>query len=375
LPFRDPGPPRETPLRRTVRVGIVGVGNCASSFVQGLSYYRDANANEPVPGLMNIELGGYHVGDVEISAAFDIAAAKVGRDVSEAILAPPNNTQRFSPVAKTGVIVRRGKTLDGLGKYLRDEIPESEEAEADVAGILEETKTDVVVSYLPVGSQRATEWYAERALEAGCAFVNCIPVFIASNPEWRRRFEAKGLPIIGDDIKSQVGATIVHRVLANLFRERGVRLDRTYQLNFGGNSDFQNMLERERLESKKISKTQAVTSQLDIPLPAEDIHVGPSDYVPWLSDRKWAYIRMEGTTFGGVPLNVELKLEVWDSPNSAGIVIDAVRCAKLARDRGIGGALIGPSSYFMKSPPEQFTDAEARERTIRFIKGEGETTH
>ncbi len=360
---------------RTVRVGLVGVGNCASSFVQGLSYYRDANANEPVPGLMNIELGGYHVRDVEISAAFDVSAAKVGREVSEAIFAEPNNTQRFAAVPRTGVIVRRGKTLDGLGKYLRNEIAESQEAEADVTGLLEESKTDVVVSYLPVGSQRATEWYAERALEAGCAFVNCIPVFIASNPDWRKRFEAKGLPIIGDDIKSQVGATIVHRVLANLFRERGVRLDRTYQLNFGGNTDFQNMLERERLESKKISKTQAVTSQLDIPLPAKDVHVGPSDYVPWLSDRKWAYIRMEGTTFGGVPLNVELKLEVWDSPNSAGIVIDAVRCAKLARDRGLGGALVGPSSYFMKSPPQQFTDSEARERTIRFINGEGETTH
>jgi myo-inositol-1-phosphate synthase len=360
---------------RTVRVGIVGVGNCASSFVQGLSYYRDASANEPVPGLMNIELGGYHVGDVEVSAAFDIGATKVGRDVSEAILAKPNNTQRFAPVPKAGVLVRRGKTLDGRGKYLRDEIEESDEAEADVAGILQESKTDVLVSYLPVGSQQATEWYAERALEAGCAFVNCIPVFIASNPDWRKRFEAKGLPIIGDDIKSQVGATIVHRVLANLFRERGVRLDRTYQLNFGGNSDFQNMLERERLESKKISKTQAVTSQLDIPLPPEDVHVGPSDYVPWLSDRKWAYIRMEGTTFGGVPLNVELKLEVWDSPNSAGIVIDAVRCAKLARDRGIGGALVGPSSYFMKSPPQQFTDSEARERTIDFINGHDETTH
>src|SRR5919112_15619 len=361
--------------RKTVRVGIVGVGNCASSFVQGLSYYRDANANEPVPGLMNIELGGYHVGDVEISAAFDVSAAKVGRDVSEAILAQPNNTQRFAAVPRMGVTVRRGKTLDGLGKYLRDEIAESEEAEADVTAILEESRTDVVVSYLPVGSQRATEWYAERALEAGCAFVNCIPVFIASNPDWRRRFEERGLPIVGDDIKSQVGATIVHRMLANLFRERGVRLDRTYQLNFGGNTDFQNMLERERLESKKISKTQAVASQLDIPLAPEDIHVGPSDHVPWLTDRKWAYIRMEGTTFGGVPLNVELKLEVWDSPNSAGIVIDAVRCAKLARDRGIGGALIGPLSYFMKSPPEQFTDSEARERTIRFIKGEGETTH
>jgi myo-inositol-1-phosphate synthase len=343
--------------------------------VQGLSYYRDAKANEPVPGLMNIELGGYHVGDVEISSAFDVSAAKVGCDVSEAIFAAPNNTHRFANVPATGVVVRRGKTLDGLGKYLRDKVEESDSAEADVTSVLEATRTDVVVSYLPVGSQKATEWYAERALEAGCAFVNCIPVFIASNPEWRRRFEAKGLPIIGDDIKSQVGATIVHRVLANLFRERGVRLDRTYQLNFGGNSDFENMLERERLESKKISKTQAVTSQLDIPLPSEDIHVGPSDYVPWLTDRKWAYIRMEGTTFGGVPLNVELKLEVWDSPNSAGIVIDAVRCAKLARDRRIGGALIGPSSYFMKSPPQQFTDSEARERTIRFINGEGETTH
>jgi myo-inositol-1-phosphate synthase len=361
--------------RRSVRVGIIGVGNCASSFVQGLSYYRDANANEPVPGLMNVELGGYHVGDVEIASAFDIAAAKVGRDLAQAIVAPPNNTQRFADVPETGIVVQRGRTLDGLGKYLRDQIPESDEPEADVARVLADSRTDVVVSYLPVGSQEATEYYAERALEAGCAFVNCIPVFIASKPEWRRRFEMKGLPIIGDDIKSQVGATIVHRVLANLFRERGVRLDRTYQLNFGGNADFQNMLERERLESKKISKTQAVTSQLDIPLPPEDVHVGPSDFVPWLSDRKWAYIRMEGTTFGGVPLNVELKLEVWDSPNSAGIVIDAVRCAKLARDRGIGGALIGPSSYFMKSPPEQFTDAEARERTIRFIRGETESTH
>ena len=360
---------------RKVRVGIVGVGNCASSFVQGLSYYRDAKGNEPVPGLMNVEIGGYHIGDVEVSAAFDINASKVGRDVSEAIFAQSNNTQRFSAVPQSGIIVHRGKTLDGIGKYLRDEIEESGEDEADVAEILRQSKTDVLVSYLPVGSQKASEWYAERALEAGCAFVNCIPVFIASNADWRKRFEAKGLPVVGDDIKSQVGATIVHRVLANLFRERGVRLDRTYQLNFGGNSDFQNMLERERLESKKISKTQAVTSQLDIPLPAEDVHVGPSDYVPWLSDRKWAYIRMEGTTFGGVPLNVELKLEVWDSPNSAGIVIDAVRCAKLARDRGIGGALIGPSSYFMKSPPQQFTDGEARERTIRFINGEDETTH
>jgi myo-inositol-1-phosphate synthase len=355
---------------RKVRVGIVGVGNCASSFVQGLSYYKDAKGNEPVPGLMNVDIGGYHISDVEVSAAFDVNATKVGRDVSEAIFTAPNNTQRFSAVPESGIIVHRGKTLDGLGKYLREEIEESDQDEADVTEILRQSKTDVLVSYLPVGSQKATEWYAERALEAGCAFVNCIPVFIASNPEWRKRFEERGLPIIGDDIKSQVGATIVHRVLANLFRERGVRLDRTYQLNFGGNTDFQNMLERERLESKKISKTQAVSSQLDIPLPAGDIHVGPSDHVPWLTDRKWAYIRLEGTTFGGVPLNMEVKLEVWDSPNSAGIVIDAVRCAKLAMDRKIGGALTGPSSYFMKSPPQQFTDNEARERTIRFIDGD-----
>ena len=355
---------------KKLRVGIVGVGNCASSFVQGLTYYRDAQANEPVPGLMHASLGGYHVSDIEISAAFDVNAAKVGRDVSDAIMAPPNNTTRFAAVRPTGVRVERGETLDGLGQYLREEIEESDAPTADVARVLERTRTDVLVSYLPVGSQRATEWYVERALEAGCAFVNCIPVFIASNPDWRRRFEARRLPIVGDDIKSQVGATIVHRVLANLFRERGVRLDRTYQLNFGGNTDFQNMLERERLESKKLSKTRAVTSQLDVPMAPENIHVGPSDYVPWLSDRKFCYIRMEGTTFGGVPLNVELKLEVWDSPNSAGIVIDAVRCAKLALDRGVGGALVGPSSYFMKSPPQQFTDAEARERTLRFIDGE-----
>jgi myo-inositol-1-phosphate synthase len=353
-----------------VRVGIVGVGNCASSLVQGLSYYRDASGNEPVPGLMNVELGGYHVGDVEVSAAFDVNASKVGRDVAEAIFAHPNNTQRFALVPPSGIRVHRGPTLDGIGKYLRDTVHESDEPEADVADVLRRSGTDVLVSYLPVGSQRATEFYAEKALEAGCAFVNCIPVFIASNPDWRRRFEERGLPIVGDDIKSQVGATIVHRMLANLFRERGVRLDRTYQLNFGGNTDFQNMLERERLESKKISKTQAVTSQLDIPLPAGDVHVGPSDHVPWLTDRKWAHIRLEGTAFGGVPLNVELKLEVWDSPNSAGIVIDAVRCAKIALDRKIGGALTGPSSYFMKSPPQQFTDNEARERTIRFVDGD-----
>jgi len=353
-----------------VRVGLVGVGNCASSFVQGLTYYSDARANEPVPGLMNADLGGYHVSDVEISAAFDVSADKVGRDVAEAIYAKPNNTFRFADVNPTGVIVERGRTLDGLGRYLREDVRESELPEADVGERLASTRTDVLVSYLPVGSQRATEWYAEQALGAGCAFVNCIPVFIASNPMWRRKFERRGLPLIGDDIKSQVGATIVHRMLANLFRERGVRLDRTYQLNFGGNSDFKNMLERDRLESKRISKTQSVLSQLEIPLPAGDIHVGPSDHVPWLTDRKWAYIRMEGTTFGGVPLSLELKLEVWDSPNSAGVVIDAVRCAKLALDRRIGGALAGPSSYFMKSPPQQFADHEARRRTLQFVSGE-----
>jgi myo-inositol-1-phosphate synthase len=352
-----------------VRVGIVGVGNCASSFVQGLSYYAEADGNEPLPGLMNVDIGSYHVRDVEISAAFDVNARKVGRDVAEAIWAAPNNTFKFSDVKPTGVPVARGRTLDGLGRYLREDIAESDEPEADVAEMLHDSRTDVLVSYLPVGSQKASEWYAERALEAGCAYVNCIPVFLASNPAWRSRFERAGLPLIGDDIKSQVGATIVHRVLANLFRERGVRVDRTYQLNFGGNSDFKNMLERERLASKKISKTQSVTSQFDVPLAPGDIHVGPSDHVPWLTDRKWAYIRIEGTTFGGVPLNAELKLEVWDSPNSAGVVIDAVRCARLAMDRGIGGALVAPSSYFMKSPPQQFTDGEARTRTIAFIRG------
>jgi myo-inositol-1-phosphate synthase len=354
-----------------VRVGIVGVGNCASSFVQGLSYYRKARTNEPVPGLMNVDLGGYHVGDVEVSAAFDVSAAKVGCDIAEAIGAAPNNTFRFADVKRTGVEVRRGPTLDGIGRYLVDDITESDAAQADVTDVLTQSRTDVLVSYLPVGSQRATEYYAERALEAGCAFVNCIPVFIASNAKWRKRFEQARLPIIGDDIKSQVGATIVHRVLATLFRERGVRLDRTFQLNFGGNSDFKNMLERERLVSKKISKTQSVTSQFEVPLAADDIHVGPSDHVPWLTDRKWAYIRLEGTTFGGVPLSAELKLEVWDSPNSAGVVIDAVRCARLAMDRRLGGALIGPSSYFMKSPPRQFSDGEARNRTAEFIKGDG----
>jgi myo-inositol-1-phosphate synthase len=352
-----------------VRIGIVGVGNCASSLVQGISYYREASSNEPVPGLMNAAIGGYHVKDIEISSAFDVSARKVGQDVASAIWQQPNNTQRFADVAATGVVVNRGRTLDGIGRYLQDEIELSDRDEADVSGILASTRTDVLVSYLPVGSQKATEWYAERALEAGCGFVNCIPIFIASDPAWQNRFRKAGLPLIGDDIKSQVGATIVHRVLANLFRERGVRLDRTYQLNVGGNADFKNMLERDRLTSKKISKTQAVTSQFDVPPDPDNVHVGPSDFVPWLTDRKLAYIRLEGTTFGGVPLSAEVKLEVWDSPNSAGVVIDAVRCAKLAMDRGIGGALVGPSSYFMKSPPQQFTDEEARARTIEFLKG------
>jgi myo-inositol-1-phosphate synthase len=356
--------------RKKLRVGIVGVGNCASSLVQGLSHYAEATTNEPPPGLMHVELGGYHVGDIEIAAAFDVHAGKVGRDVGEAIFAPPNNTMVFARPATTGVVVQRGPTLDGIGQYLAGDIEEASAPPVDVAQALKDTGAEILVSYLPVGSQRATEYYAEQALEAGCAFVNCIPVFIASNPVWAKRFERRGLPIIGDDIKSQVGATIIHRMLANLFRERGVRIDRTYQLNFGGNADFKNMLERERLTSKKISKTQSVASQLDVPLEADDIHVGPSDFVPWLTDRKWAHIRVEGTTFGGVPLNVELKLEVWDSPNSAGIVIDAVRCAKLGLDRKLAGPLLEPSSYFMKSPPEQYTDNEARERTLRFIDGE-----
>ncbi len=353
-----------------VRVAIVGIGNCASSLVQGVIFYRDADVGQRVPGLMNVALGGYHVRDLTFCAAFDIAAPKVGRDLAEAIGAEPNNTAVFAAVPPTGITVHRGPTLDGIGQYVRGAVIESEASPIDVAAALRRSEADVLVSYLPVGSEQATRWYAEQALAAGCAFVNCIPVFIASDPAWATRFAAKRLPIVGDDIKSQVGATIVHRVLANLFRERGVRLDRTYQLNFGGNTDFQNMLERDRLESKKLSKTRAVTSQLSEPLSDADAHVGPSDHVPWLEDRKWCYIRMEGTTFGDMPINCELKLEVWDSPNSAGVVIDAVRCAKLALDRGIGGALTGPSSYFMKSPPEQFTDHEARLRTEAFIRGE-----
>jgi myo-inositol-1-phosphate synthase len=357
-------------LSKKIRVAIIGVGNCASSLVQGVEFYKNASADEQVPGLMHVNLGGYHISDIEWTAAFDINITKVGKDLSEAIWAEPNNTFKFAEVPHLNTPVYRGMTHDGLGKYLSMVITKAPGPTADIVRILRETKTDVVISYLPVGSEMATKWYVEQILEAGCAFINCVPVFIASQDYWRKRFEEKKLPIIGDDIKSQVGATIVHRVLTNLFDERGVRLDRTYQLNFGGNTDFYNMLERDRLESKKISKTNAVTSQLPYQLPEDAVHVGPSDHVPWLTDRKWCYIRMEGTTFGNVPLNLELKLEVWDSPNSAGVVIDAIRCAKLALDRGLGGALYAPSSYFMKTPPEQYTDNEARRRTEAFITGE-----
>ena len=355
-----------------IRVAIIGVGNCASSLVQGIEFYHRAAAGSPIPGIMHIELGGYHIGDIEVVAAFDVAAGKVGCDLADAIVASPNNTERFTSVPPTGIEVRRGPTHDGIGRYLRDIVIESPAAEDDVVETLRDSGAEVVVSYLPVGAEVASRWYAEQALAARCAFVNCIPVFLAKDPRWCRRFEEHGLPLIGDDVKSQVGATIVHRVLANLFRERGVRVDRTYQLNFGGNSDFRNMLERERLLSKKRSKTDSLTSQLGQTLSDADAHIGPSDFVPWLTDRKCCYIRLEGTSFGNLPVNCELKLEVWDSPNSAGVVIDAIRCAKLALDRGIGGALIGPSSYFMKSPPEQFTDYEARARTEAFIRGEPE---
>jgi myo-inositol-1-phosphate synthase len=354
---------------KKVRVAIVGVGNCASSLIQGVHYYRNAKPSERVPGLMHPRLGRYHVGDLEFTAGFDVNETKVGRPLSEAIFAEPNNTKRFADAPQSEATVFRGPTYDGLGKYLAKSIKEASREPDDVAEILRETRTDVVVSYLPVGSDLAGRWYAEQVLAAGCAFVNCVPIFIASDKDWRKRFEKKGVPIIGDDIKSQVGATIVHRVLTKLFRDRGVRLDRTYQLNFGGNTDFLNMLERERLESKKISKTEAVLSEMAERLSDGNVHVGPSDFVPWLQDRKFCYIRMEGTTFGDQPLNCELKLEVWDSPNSAGVVIDAIRCAKLALDRGIGGALISPSSYFMKTPPQQFTDDEARRRTEAFING------
>jgi myo-inositol-1-phosphate synthase len=351
-----------------VRVAIVGVGNCASSFVQGVQYYQNAKAGETVPGLMHVDLGGYHISDIEFSAAFDIDADKVGKDLSQAIFSGQNNTVKFSDVPKLDVPVYRGMTHDGIGKYLSQVITKAAGETADVVKILQDTKTDVVVSYLPVGSEEATKWYVEQVLAAGCGFVNCIPVFIAREPYWRRRFEEKGLPIVGDDIKSQVGATIVHRKLARLFQERGVLLERTHQLNVGGNTDFLNMLERERLESKKISKTNAVTSQLDHDLGAKNVHIGPSDHVAWLEDRKWAYIRLEGRSFGDVPLNIELKLEVVDSPNSAGIVIDAVRCAKLALDNGIGGALEWPSAYFMKSPPVQHPDDECHTQVETFIE-------
>jgi myo-inositol-1-phosphate synthase len=354
-----------------VRLAIVGVGNCASSLVQGLEYYKDADPDERVPGLMHVELGGYHIRDIEVVAAFDVDAKKVGRDVSEAIYTEPNNTIRFADVPPTGVTVQRGHTLDGLGTYYREIITESDQPEVDVAQALREARADVLVCYLPVGSEQAAKYYAQSAIDAKVGMVNCLPVFIASDQEWARKFVDAGVPIVGDDIKSQVGATIVHRILTKLFEDRGVRLNRTYQLNFGGNMDFMNMLERERLVSKKISKTQSVQSQLEKPMDKHNIHIGPSDHVPWLEDRKWAQIRLEGQSFGDVPLNIELKLEVWDSPNSAGIVIDAVRAAKLALDRGVGGPLIGPSAYFMKSPPVQFSDEAAHDMVEEFILGNG----
>jgi myo-inositol-1-phosphate synthase len=354
-----------------VRLAIVGVGNCASSLVQGLEYYKEADPEDRVPGLMHVKLGDYHVSDIEVAAAFDVDAKKVGADVAEAIFSEPNNTIRFADVPPTGVTVQRGTTLDGLGQFYQDVITESDAAEVDVAQALRDARADVVVCYLPVGSERAARFYAQAALDAGCAFVNCLPVFIASDRTWARKFVDAGLPIVGDDIKSQVGATIVHRVLTKLLEDRGVKLNRTYQLNFGGNMDFMNMLERSRLVSKKLSKTQSVQSQLDVPLDKDSIHIGPSDHVPWLEDRKWAMIRLEGRNFGDVPISIEMKLEVWDSPNSAGVVIDAVRCAKVAKDRGVGGPLIGPSAYFMKSPPVQSSDEAAREMVEAFIHDEG----
>jgi myo-inositol-1-phosphate synthase len=355
-----------------INIAIIGVGNCASSLVQGIEFYKDAREDEKVPGLMHVNLGGYHISDVRFVAAFDVDATKVGTDLAEAIFAPPNNTYKFADVPLTGVRVSRGRTIDSLGKYLSEVIVKAPSPSDDVVRVLKETNTHVLVNYLPVGSEEATKWYVEQAMAAGCAFINCMPVFIAADKtgHWPMRMREAGIPIVGDDIKSQVGSTIVHRILTRLFQDRGVRLDHTYQLNFGGNTDFLNMLERERLTSKKISKTNAVASQLDYEMPSGDIHIGPSDHVPWLEDRKWAYIRMEGTTFGNVPLNVELKMEVWDSPNSAGVVIDAIRCCKLALDRGISGPLDGPSAYFMKSPPTQYTDDEARQMVEAFISGE-----
>lgn len=354
---------------KKVRVAIIGVGNCAAALVQGVQFYQNAAEDEAIPGLMHANLGGYHIGDVEFSAAFDVVEGKVGKDLSEAIWAEPNNTIKFAEVPFLNVPVSRGMTHDGIGKYVSTKVTKAAGPTDNIVKILKDTKTDVVVNFMPVGSEMATKWYVEQILEAGCGLVNGIPVFIASSEYWAGRFRERGLPIVGDDIKSQVGATITHRVLTNLFKDRGVHLDRTYQLNFGGNMDFYNMLERERLESKKISKTNAVVSQLPYDIGEENIHVGPSDYVPWLTDRKWCQIRMEGRAFGNVPLQLELKLEVWDSPNSAGVVIDAIRCVKLAMDRGIGGPLLAPSSYFMKSPPEQYTDDEARNAVEAFIAG------
>jgi myo-inositol-1-phosphate synthase len=356
-------------VQKRVRVAIAGVGNCASSLVQGVAYYRDAAPEDEVPGLMHVVLGGYHIRDVDFVAAFDVDAAKVGLDLGKAVFAGANNTIKFADLGGLGVQVQRGPTFDGLGEFYREAVEESPAEPVDVAAVLRDTRADVLVSYLPVGSEVAQRHYAEACLESGVAFVNAIPVFIASDPAWAQRFEDAGVPIIGDDIKSQVGATIVHRILTRLFEDRGVELDRTYQLNFGGNMDFKNMLERSRLKSKKISKTQSVTSQLDRGIEADSVHIGPSDHVPWLDDRKWCYIRMEGRNFGDVPLNLELKLEVWDSPNSAGVIIDAVRCAKLALDRGVGGPLLGPSAYFMKSPPVQYRDEQARELVEAFARG------
>ena len=350
-----------------IRVGIIGVGNCASSLIQGVEYYAKARSDEKVPGLMHVDIGPYHVSDIEFTCAFDVDANKVGLDLSEAMWVEPNNTVKFSDVPATGIKVQRGHTYDGLGHFYRGVVTESDMPPVDIAKVLKETKTDVLINYLPVGSEQAARFYAEEALEAGTAFINCMPVFIATNEDWAQRFTKRGVPIIGDDIKSQVGATISHRVLSKLFEDRGVIIDHTYQLNFGGNMDFKNMLERERLQSKKISKTQSVTSQITGGIDAEDIHIGPSDHVPWLKDRKWAYIRIEGREFGDVPISMELKLEVWDSPNSAGVVIDAVRCAKVALDRGIGGPLLAPSAYFMKSPPVQYSDAEAHDLVETFI--------
>lgn len=353
-----------------INVAIIGVGNCASSLVQGVHKYNEVSDDELIPGLMHTVLGGYHIGDINFVAAFDIDKNKVGRDLSEAIYAPPNNTYTFAEVPNIGVTVERGMTHDGIGKYVSDLVEKADGSTVDVAKILKEREVDVVINYLPVGSEEGTRWYVEQVLSAGCAFVNCIPVFIGREQFWSQRFKDKNLPVVGDDIKSQVGATITHRMLTRLFHDRGVKLERTYQLNFGGNTDFLNMLERDRLDSKKISKTNSVTSQLPYDVGADNVHIGPSDYVPWLHDRKWAYIRMEGRTFGDVPLNAELKLEVWDSPNSAGVVVDAIRCCKLALDRGIGGTLVGPSSYFMKSPPIQYPDYDAHDLVEAFINGD-----